>query len=102
MGRRAVFLCLFLMLGGIALSLFGCYPAVVRVDPPAPRIEVYGSPPYPEAVWRPGHWAHRGGEWTWVPGHWARRPRPGAVWVPGHWERGRGGWVWYDGRWDYR
>ena len=102
MSRRCALICLFLMVSGIALSLFACYPVVVRVGPPPPRVEVYGPSPYPEAVWRPGHWAHRGGEWEWVPGHWTRRPRPDAAWVPGHWERRGDGWVWYDGRWEYR
>jgi len=102
MSRRSALVCLFLMVGGVLLTLFGCYPVVVRVSPPPPRVEVYGSSPYPDAVWRPGHWAYQGGEWIWVPGHWARVPRPGAVWIPGHWERRGDGWVWHDGHWEYR
>jgi len=102
MSRRSALISLFLMVSGIVFFLFGCYPAVVRVSPPPPRVEVYGPSPYPEAVWRPGYWAYRGEDWVWVPGHWARRPAPGAIWVPGRWERRGDGWVWHDGHWEHR
>jgi hypothetical protein len=39
----------------MTVLLLGCPPPVVRVRPPEPRVEVYGSPPYAGAVWRPGH-----------------------------------------------
>lgn len=82
--------------------LWGCPPPVVRVRPPEPRIEFYGDPPHPEAIWIPGHWAYKGGEWVWIPGRWSKRPRPHAQWVPGHWEPRGGGWIWIEGHWEYR
>lgn len=102
MKRIVAIISLLILVGGIAVLLMGCPPPVVRVRPPEPRVEVYGAPPYPEAVWRPGHWGLQNDQWIWVPGHWTRRPKPHAVWVPGHWEERRGGWVWIEGRWRYR
>jgi len=102
MKRIVAMISLLILVGGIAVLLMGCPPPMVRIRPPEARVEVYGAPPYPEAVWRPGHWANRNDEWVWVPGHWTRRPKPHAVWVPGHWEERRGGWVWIEGRWRYR
>jgi len=92
------------MIAGMVALLLGCPPPpmVVRVRPPEARIEVYGAPPFPAAVWLPGHWKHRDGEWIWVPGHWAKPPRHGSVWVPGHWEPRGDGWVWRQGRWERR
>jgi len=100
MNRKAAMIISIVVLSTIAILLLGCPPPVVRVRPPEPRVEVYGSPPSPDAVWRPGHWAYRGGGWVWIAGHWARPPRPHAHWVPGHWESSGGGWVWIDGRWE--
>ena len=102
MNRRIAIICLLIVIGGIVVLLLGCPPPPVRVRPPEPRVEVYGAPPYPDAVWRSGYWQHRRGEWFWVPGHWARAPRPDAVWIPGSWEPRRGGWVWVPGHWEYR
>ncbi|MGD0914950.1 MAG: YXWGXW repeat-containing protein [Thermodesulfobacteriota bacterium] len=102
MKRIAAIIGLLIVIGGIAVLLSGCPPPLVRVRPPEPRVEIYGPSPYPNAVWRPGYWAYRGGGWVWIPGHWARPPRPKTAWVPGHWEERRGGWVWIPGHWDYR
>jgi hypothetical protein len=102
MKRKAVILCFALVLVGNLLLLLGCPPPIIRVRPPEPRVEVYGAPPYPEAVWRPGQWEYRRGTWVWVDGHWTRPPRPHAVWVPGQWEPRRGGWVWHRGHWESR
>jgi len=102
MKRSMAIIGLLIVIGGTAVLLMGCPPPVVRIRPPEPRVEVYGAPPYPDAVWRPGYWEHRGGDWVWAPGHWTKPPRPNGVWVPGHWEPKRGGWVWKSGRWKYR
>ncbi len=104
MKRGVALILLSAMIAGMVLLLIGCPPppAVVRVRPPEARIEVYGGPPFPAAVWIPGYWRHREGEWIWVPGHWARPPRHDAVWVSGHWEPRGDGWVWRPGRWEYR
>ncbi len=102
MSRRLIILFLLVAVCGMAMLFWGCPPRVVHVRPPEVRVEVYGPPPYPDAVWRPGYWEHRRGEWVWVPGHWKKKPKPQAIWVPGRWEpRGRG-WVWVPGRWEYR
>jgi hypothetical protein len=100
--RQVAMIGLFIIISGIAILLLGCPPPLVKVRPPEPRVEVYGRPPYPEAVWLPGYWSHQRGEWRWVAGHWERRPGPHAVWVPGHWEQRRRGWIWHKGRWEYR
>jgi hypothetical protein len=102
MKRSMAIIGLLIVIGGIATLLIGCPPPVVRIRPPEPRVEVYGLPPYPDAVWGPGYWEHREGDWVWAPGHWTKPPRPNGVWVPGHWEPRRGGWVWNPGRWKYR
>ncbi|NWF92312.1 MAG: YXWGXW repeat-containing protein [Syntrophaceae bacterium] len=98
MRTRTVVFALFITL----TILSGCGPTIVRVRPPEPLLEVYGTPPYAEAVWIAGHWKQSRGEWVWVPGYWARPPRPQAVWIPGYWDPKEGGWVWVPGRWEYR
>ena len=59
MNRKIAIICLLIVIGGIVVLLLGCPPPPVRVRPPEPRVEVYGAPPYPDAVWRPGHWDYR-------------------------------------------
>ncbi len=102
MNKKVAMIGSLIVLCAIVIFFLGCPPPVVRVRPPEPRVEYYGTPPYPDAVWRPGYWAYRGGGWVWIPGHWARPPRPYAHWVPGHWEPRGGGWFWIDGHWEYR
>jgi hypothetical protein len=102
MNKKVAMIGALIALCAIVIFFLGCPPPVVRVRPPEPRVEYYGTPPYPDAVWRPGYWAYRGGGWVWTPGHWARPPRPYARWVPGHWEPRGGGWFWIDGHWEYR
>jgi len=102
MKRKVVVFSSFIILCAIAILLLGCPPPVVRVRPPEPRVEYYGTPPYSDAVWIEGYWRHHRGDWVWVPGHWERRPRPHAHWIPGRWEPRGGGWVWIPGHWEYR
>lgn len=102
MKSKWVLIGLLIVLSGLALLSWGCGPRVVYVRPPEPRVEVYGPPPYPEAVWISGYWKYKGGDWVWVPGHWKGRPKPQAVWIPGHWEPVGGGWAWHRGHWEYR
>lgn len=87
----------------VAFFALGCTRRVVVVHtaPPPPRAEVKPAPPYPNAVWIPGHWKWKRGRYVWVPGHWAK-PRRGYVWVPGHWEKRPRGWVWVPGHWKRR
>lgn len=100
--RKRFLSCIFIFLIPLIIFSFGCATRVVYVQPPEPRVETYGPPPYPEAVWIPGYWAYRGGEWVWIPGHWEKRPRSHAVWVPGHWRPKGRGWVWVPGHWEFR
>jgi len=102
MNKKVVMISSVVVICAIAILFLGCPPPVVRVRPPEPRVEYYGTAPYPDAVWISGHWVHRHGDWVWVPGHWERRPRPHAYWVPGRWEPRGGGWVWIGGHWEHR
>lgn len=61
MSRKMVIVGLLIVMSTFAILLLGCLRPVVMVRPPEPRVEVDGPPPYPEAVWRPGYWEHRGG-----------------------------------------
>ena len=70
MNRRVVIIGCLAVICAFAILLVGCPPPVVKVRPPEPRIEHYGPPPYPEAVWIEGYWRHERGEWVWVSGHW--------------------------------
>jgi len=72
---------------------------VVRIAPPAPRVEERVAPPSSAHIWIDGHWTWVEGRWTWFPGHWEVPPRPRAVWIPGHWKHRRDGWVWMEGHW---
>ena len=47
----------------------GCTARVALVSPPL-RHEVITVAPYRGAVWVPGHWNRRFGQWVWVGGHW--------------------------------
>lgn len=97
------------MLVGLAFALGGCVVAPARgpyygggyvaVAPPAPRVEYYGTPPYPGYFWIGGFWRWGPRGYVWAPGHWAA-PRPGYHWVPRHWVHGRRGWHADGGRWE--
>lgn len=72
---------------------------VVRVGPPAARVEVRGVSPSPRHVWHDGYWRWNGHAHVWVGGTWVMPPHPGSAWVPGHWKRTPGGWSWIEGHW---
>jgi hypothetical protein len=75
---------------------------VVRVGPPAPRVEVAPRAPSPHHVWAPGYWGwepHRGHVWyggRWVVG------QPGYAWEPAHWSERGGYWHLSEGHWRRR
>lgn len=93
---------------GLAVALGGCVVApapgpyygggYVAVAPPPPRVEYYGTPPYPGYFWIGGFWRWGPRGYVWAPGHWAA-PRPGYRWVPRHWVHGPRGWHAGGGRW---
>lgn len=94
-------LCGLAMLGGCSTTpTYGPrYVEVVRVEPPPPRIEVYGSPPVVGHVWISGYWNWGGARYVWVPGRW-EAPRDGHHWVPHRWERDGDHWRQHGGYWE--
>lgn len=72
---------------------------VVKVGPPAVRVEARGHAPSPRHVWVGGYWKWNGSAHVWVAGSWNVPPRHGAVWVDGHWRKAYGGWEWIPGHW---
>lgn len=92
-------------LAGALLSLTFLAPAaeaarvVVKVGPPAARVEVRTAAPSHRHVWVGGSWRWNGSAHVWVAGGWHLPPRHGAVWVDGHWKRVSGGWTWVLGHW---
>lgn len=98
-----------LLTGAVLLSACTAYPVQedsyyeygqpVRVAPPPPQYEYYGSPPVVGHVWVGGYWNWVGVRYIWVPGRW-EAPRPGHIWVPHHWERDGNYWRQHGGRWD--
>lgn len=70
---------------------------IIRVAPPAPRVEARGSI-RAGYEWVPGYWRWEGRRHAWVSGHW-ERARAGYVWQPARWQRRYDGWVFVPGRW---
>jgi hypothetical protein len=72
---------------------------VVRVPPPAPRVEAVPRSPSRHHVWAPGYWGwepHRGHVWyggRWVVG------QPGYTWESAHWSERGGYWHFVEGHW---
>jgi hypothetical protein len=92
-----------LLMAAIVAASFGgvAVPAsadiLVRVAPPAPRVEVV-----PEArrgyVWAPGYWDWKRGHHVWVKGKWVRERR-GYVYKAPTWEEHNGRWRMHRGNW---
>jgi WXXGXW repeat (2 copies) len=75
---------------------------VVRVAPPAARVEVVPRAPSPRHVWAPGYWGwqeHRGH--VWYGGHYVVG-QPGYAWEPAHWSARGGYWHFSEGHWRRR
>jgi hypothetical protein len=72
---------------------------IVKVPPPAVRVETIPPPPNPDYVWDPGHWKWDGHGYVWVPGHYVHKHHHYAKWIPGHWVERHGGWYWVEGHW---
>lgn len=92
-----------LILSGI-LGVFLCAGAahadvLIKVRPPAIRIEHRGRRPRPHYVWVAGYHRWDGGRYVWVPGRWVVPPPGHAVWVAPRWEHRHGGYVFVAGRW---
>ena len=74
---------------------------VVKVRPPALKIEHHPPRPGPDYVWVGGAWVWNGA-WVWAPGHYVHAPYAGAVWIGGSWVGHGGGWAWVGGHWGRR
>ena len=80
-----------------AIPLAAQAQVVVRVGPPALRVEPV---PAPRAgfVWAPGRWHWVNGRYAWNGGRWLAA-RPGYRWVPGEWGHRGEGWGYVRGHW---
>jgi hypothetical protein len=72
---------------------------VVRVAPPAARVETIPPPPGRAYAWDPGHWQWNGRTYVWIPGQYIAYPHRYRRWIPGHWVNRGGGWYWVQGHW---
>lgn len=99
----AIILGFSLALGGCVVGPPGRYYAggAINLAPPQPRVEYYGSAPYPGYIWIGGYWRWGPGRYLWVPGYWSA-PRAGYRWVPRRWVHGPRGWHMRGGRWARR
>lgn len=88
------------LIGIVFMLLFGCAPAVVVKEPPAPKVESKPPQPFPRAVWIDGHWtwSSAANDFVWISGHWAKA-KPGKTWVKGYWKKTPKGWKWMQGHW---
>jgi hypothetical protein len=82
---------------GAAAPSVGAADIIVRVAPPAPRVEAVPAPRR-GYVWVPGYWDWRGHRYAWTPGHWERERR-GYVYYSPRWVQRGNGWVMERGRW---
>lgn len=73
--------------------------SVVDIEPPQPKAENYGAPPYVGAFWVEGYWFWEAGAYRWHPGHW-EHSRPGLHWVPHRWHHEADGWHLKLGYWE--
>ena len=83
---------------GACVAEPGYYGGAVYLAPPYPRVEYYGTAPYPGYVWLGGYWNWAPSGYYWVRGRWAA-PRPGYRWEPHRWVNGGHGWRMTGGRW---
>jgi hypothetical protein len=101
MKRSLMALALVAPLAVCTLPATAAVDLVVKVAPPAPRVEVVPAPRV-GYVWAPGYWGWRGGHHVWIAGTW-QHERKGYVythpaWVQrdGAWHLNRGGWARHD------
>jgi len=74
---------------------------IVTVQPPAPQVEVIGTPPQPGYIWEAGYWNWEGGRHVWHAGRW-EAPRAGYYWEPHVWVHEGNGWHLREGYWARR
>ena len=86
---------------GAALCIGTVYGAevVVKLKPPALKVEHRSERPSPRHVWIGGYHRWDGNAYVWEPGKWDVPPHEHAVWVAPRWEHRNGGYVFVEGRW---
>jgi len=86
---------------GAAFCIGSLYAAdvVVKVRPPAVRVEHRPVRPGANYVWVGGYNRWDGNAYVWEPGRWEVPPHAHAVWVAPRWEHRNGGYVFVTGRW---
>ena len=82
------------LMGGVSAA-----DIVVKVKPPALKVEHRPDRPSPKHVWVGGYHRWDGNAYVWEPGKWDLPPREHAVWVAPRWEHRGGGYVFVEGRW---
>ena len=98
MFKKAIFTTLIAAsLGAGAVPQAVAADVIVRVAPPAPRVEVAPAPRR-GYVWVPGYWDYRGHRHVWIDGTWVRERR-GYRYVGPRWVERNGGYVIERGRW---
>src|SRR5262245_54748237 len=75
-----------------------------RVDLPEPPKTVESGPSTPSedpnAIWVPGTWEYRNGQFAWRAGYWAQ-PNGNQIWQPGQYLATGSGYSYCPGYWDY-
>jgi hypothetical protein len=71
----------------------------IRIGPPAPVVEVRGTPPGEGYVWVDGYHRYENDHYVWTAGHWDRPPHRGGHWVAHRWVHRHGEWVLVEGHW---
>jgi WXXGXW repeat (2 copies) len=86
---------------GVAFCAGAVYAddVVVKVRPPALKVEHRPARPGPNYVWVGGYHRWDGNAYVWEPGRWEVPPHEHAVWVAPRWEHRNGGYVFVAGRW---
>ena len=87
------------VLVGVAGQAAAQEHVVVRVAPPAPRLEIVPRAPSAHHFWVHGYWAyHPQHGYVWYGGHYEYE-HPGYAWEPAHWSERGGYWHFVGGHW---
>jgi len=84
-------------LASLSLPSMAGVDLIVKIAPPAPRVEVV-PPPRVGFVWAPGYWNWNGRSHVWVAGTWVPERR-GYVYVRPTWVQHNGEWHLTRGNW---
>jgi hypothetical protein len=72
---------------------------VVKLKPPALKVEHRPDRPSANHVWIGGYHRWENNAYVWTPGRWEVPPREHAVWVAPKWDHRRDGYVFVEGHW---